>query len=202
MTFRRTRCPHCKGKLEPGQRIHQECIAPWAEAQAAKKEREEAKKARMAAKVDRAETRRRLREMRPLRDFIKEAQQAFNEWVRCRDEGLPCISCGQLNPVALGPGGVWDAGHFLSRGAHPEKRFLEDNCHRQCKVCNAGSAKNPAKALTVQKQYEEGLMSRIGPERLEAVKAPMPVHKWTREELIAIKEKYRNKTKELRKQQT
>ena len=36
MTFRRTRCPQCKGKLDPGQRIHPDCIALWADAQEAK----------------------------------------------------------------------------------------------------------------------------------------------------------------------
>ena len=39
MTFLRTRCPHCKGKLDQGQLIHAECIAPWADEQQAKKER-------------------------------------------------------------------------------------------------------------------------------------------------------------------
>ena len=37
----RTRCPHCRGKLEQGQRIHAECIAPWADAQAEKAKRAE-----------------------------------------------------------------------------------------------------------------------------------------------------------------
>lgn len=201
MTMRRTRCPHCKGKLEAGHRIHEACIEPWHAELKAKEARAEAKRQRMAAKVDKAETRRRLREMRPLRDFIKDAQEAFNAWIRSRDEGLPCISCGELNPVELGPGGAWDAGHFLGRGAHPEKRFVEDNCHRQCKVCNAGSAKNPAKAKTVQRQYEEELLRRIGPDRLEAVKAPEPVRKWNREELIQIRDHYRARTKELKRQE-
>lgn len=199
MTFKRTRCPHCKGKLEQGQRIHPDCIEPWAEAQEAKAQRTKDKQVRLAAKVDKAETKRRLRELGPLRDFIKEAQTAFNAWVRARDEGLPCVSCGDLHPVALGPGGVWDAGHFLSCGAYPEKRFMEDNVHRQCKTCNGGSAKNPAKALSVSQVYEQELLKRIGPERLMAVRAPIPVHKWTRDELTSIRDTYRAKTKELKK---
>lgn len=198
MTFRRTTCPHCRAKLEQGQRIHPECIAPWADAQQAKKERADAKAARMAAKVDKAETKKRLRELAPLRKFIAEAQTAFNAWVRARDDGLPCISCGELNPPELGPGGAWDAGHFLGRGAHPEKRFMEDNVHRQCKSCNAGSAKNPAKALTVGQRYAVELRNRIGSDRYEAVVAPIPVRKWTREELTSIRNTYRAKLKELK----
>lgn len=199
MTFKRTRCPHCKGKLEQGQRIHPDCIAPWAEAQEAKAQRAAEKQARMAAKVDKALTKKRLQEMAPIRELIKDAQTAFNSWVRARDEGLPCISCGDLNPPSLGVGGAWDAGHFLSRGAYPEKRFMEDNVHRQCKVCNGGSSKNPAKALTVSQAYELNLIARIGQERVDAIKAPIPVHKWTREELISIRDKYRAKLKELKK---
>ncbi len=49
MTFRRTRCPHCKGKMEAGQRIHPDCIDGYAEAQAAKRERARAKADRLAA---------------------------------------------------------------------------------------------------------------------------------------------------------
>ncbi len=64
MTFRRTRCPHCKAKLEQGQRIHAECIAPWADAQAEKAQRAQAKKARAAAKVERASIRAQERVMR------------------------------------------------------------------------------------------------------------------------------------------
>lgn len=197
MSFKRTRCPHCKAKLDAGQRIHPDCIDGYADAQAAKAERVQTKAAIMAAKVDKAETKRRLRELAPLRDFISDAQHAFNTWVRARDEGLPCVSCGTLNPPSLSTGGAWDAGHFLSRGAHPEKRFVEDNCHRQCKGCNGGSAKNPAKAMTVSQRYETELLNRIGAARLEAVKAPTPVRKWTRDELTAIRDTYRAKTKEL-----
>ena len=39
MTFRRTTCPHCRAKLETGQRIHISCIDGYAEAQAEKAKR-------------------------------------------------------------------------------------------------------------------------------------------------------------------
>ena len=51
MTFRKVLCPHCRGKLEPGQRIHPACIDPWLEAKQAKKERADAKAARFAVLV-------------------------------------------------------------------------------------------------------------------------------------------------------
>ena len=200
MTFiRRTRCPHCKAKLDAGQRIHVECIDPWAEAQQAKKEREEAKRVRAAAKVERATDRARKQAMKPLREFVKAAQTAFNQWVRARDWDKPCISCGTTNPP-MKPGGAWDAGHWKSRGSHPELRFDEDNCHKQCKSCNAGSGKYGHKARTVSQDYECNLIDRIGHDRVERLKGPHPLPELTREYAIAIKAKYVQKLKDLKKE--
>ena len=78
MTFRKVLCPHCRGKLETGQRIHPACIDPWLEAQQAKKERADAKAARMAAKADRASIKKRKEAIKTIPDYIKEAQIAFN----------------------------------------------------------------------------------------------------------------------------
>ena len=89
MTFNRTRCPHCKKKLEQGQRIHPECIDDYSVAQAAKIEREERKKALAAAKVERAETKRRKEVLKRIPDYIKEAQIAFNAYIRARDSHQP-----------------------------------------------------------------------------------------------------------------
>lgn len=190
MTFRRTRCPHCKGKLEAGQRIHPECIDGYAEAQAAKAERAEAKKARAAAKVERAETRRRKEAIKTIPDLIKEAQVAFNAFVRARDAEKPCICCGQ--PLGAGDvGGAFDCGHYRSTGSAPHLRFHPDNAHAQRKVCNRWGA---GRAV----DYRLGLIQRIGLERVEALEADNAVCKWTREGLIAIRDTYRQKLKELR----
>lgn len=191
--FRRTRCPHCKGKIEPGQRIHPDCISPWAEAQAAKKEREEAKKARMAAKVDRALTRQRKEALKTIPQLIKEAQREFNAFIRERDRlaGFPCISSGRW--LDWGGNNV-DAGHYRSVGSASHLRFDERNVHAQSKHDNQWKAGNVV-------DYRINLIQRIGLEAVEALEADNTPKKWTREELIAIKEKYRNKTKELRKQQ-
>lgn len=199
MTFRRTRCPHCAKKLEADQRIHIECIEPWADAQQAKREREEAKKARMAAKVERATTRARKQALKPLRELVKAAQTAFNQWVRARDWDKPCISCGTTNPP-MKPGGAWDAGHWKGRGSHPELRFDEDNCHKQCKSCNAGSGKFSHKARTVSQNYERNLIERIGLERVERLKGPHPLPELTREYAMEVKAKYVQKLKELKKE--
>ena len=79
MTFRRTTCPHCRAKLETGQRIHAECIAPWADAQAEKAKRAEAKKARAAAKVERASIKARKEAIKPRAKWLAECQAIVNK---------------------------------------------------------------------------------------------------------------------------
>ena len=192
MTFHRTRCAHCKAKFQPerpGQIVHVDCIEAWTLAQADKRERAERKKARDAAKVERAETRRRKEAIKTIPDLIREAQVAFNAYIRERDQYQPCICCGE--PLKLGGiGGGFDAGHYRSTGSASHLRFNEDNCHGQRKVCNQYGA---GRAV----DYRIGLIQRIGLERVEALEASNQVHKWTAEELRAIKAKYRVKLKNL-----
>ena len=190
MTFRRTRCPHCKGKLEPGLRIHPACIDGYAEAQAAKAERAEAKKARAAAKVERAETRRRKEAIKTIPELIKEAQREFNAYIRARDADKPCICCGQ--PLGTGEvGGAYDCGHYRSTGSAAHLRFDERNAHAQRKVCNRWGA---GRAV----DYRIGLVARIGLEAVEALESNNTPHKWQREELIQIRDTYRAKFKALK----
>lgn len=190
MTFRRTTCPHCRAKLETGQRIHAECIAPWADAQAEKAKRAEAKKARAAAKVERASIRARKEAIKTIPDYIKEAQIAFNAYIRARDAAQPCICCGR--PLGDGEiGGAYDAGHYRSTGSASHLRFHEDNCHAQRKQCNRYGA---GRAV----DYRIGLIDRIGAARVDALEASNQPHKWTRAELIKVRDTYRAKLKELK----
>ena len=185
MTFRRTTCPHCRAKLETGQRIHAECIAPWADAQAEKAKRAEAKMARAAAKVERASIKARKEAIKSKADWAREAQTAFNAWIRARDEGLPCISCGRHHQ------GQWHAGHYLSTGARPELRFTESNVHRQCAPCNTHLSGNAV-------LYRIGLINRIGSDAVEWLEGPHELPKWTADDYRAIRDTYRKKLKEMK----
>lgn len=193
MTFRRTRCAHCRAKFEPerpSQIVHVECVEAWTEAQAAKRERAEAKAARAAAKVERAETRRRKESIKTIPVLIKEAQREFNAYIRFRDAEQPCISCGSpLVPDAAGGG--FDCGHYRSTGSASHLRFHPDNAHGQCKHCNRWLAGRVA-------DYRIGLLGRIGIERLAAIETDNTPHKWQRDELIAIKATYKAKLKEMK----
>lgn len=187
MTFIRTRCPHCKAKLEAGQRIHPDCIDGYVEAQAAKRERAEAKAARAAAKVERAETRRRKEAIKTIADLKREAQTAMNRWiVQVRDADKPCISCGRHHQ------GQWHAGHYLSRGAAPQHALNPMNVWKQCAPCNTYLHGNQA-------AYRAKLVLEIGQAAVEALEADNAPRKWTREELRAIRDEYRQKLKQLTK---
>lgn len=189
MTFRKVLCPHCRGKLETGQRIHISCIDGYADAQQAKKERADAKAARMAAKAERASIKARKEAIKTIAQRIAAAQIAFNAFIRERDKDKGCFVCGR--PFTDKPGQVQHAGHVRSRGAAGHLRFNEDNCHGECEGCNGPHGAKPH-------QIEAGAISRIGAERYAALCADNTPHKWQRDELIAIKHEYRAKLKELK----
>lgn len=186
MTFRRTRCPHCKGKLDAGQRIHPDCIDGYAEAQAAKAERTRAKTERMAAKVEKAETRRRKEKALTISQRRARAQIEVNAFVRLRDAGLPCISCGRHHE------GQWHAGHYRSRGAAVHLALDPRNIHRQCAPCNTHLHGNAI-------GFRAGLVERYGLEFVEALEADNTPRHYTANEIDAIRDTYRAKNKEFKK---
>jgi hypothetical protein len=175
-------CKHCGAcfvALRPLQAVcSQICASRLVRAQ--KKEEIERDKARKAA-------------LKRIPDLIKDAQIAFNAYIRKRDELRPCICCGRNEEMGYGLSNHgWDCGHYRSTGSASHLRFNEDNAHRQLVVCNRHGA---GRAV----DYRIGLIARIGLERVEALEADNTPHKWTREELIEIKETYRRKLKELDK---
>lgn len=149
------------------------------------------KKVRLAKVEERAQIKTRKEAIKTIPVLIKEAQHAFNAYIRERDATQPCICCGQ--PLVLeAVGGGFDCGHYRSTGSASHLRFHEDNAHGQRKVCNRYGA---GRAV----DYRIGLIARIGLERVEALETNNASHKWTREELIAIRDTYKAKLKEMRK---
>jgi hypothetical protein len=192
ITMRRSLCPHCRKRLDQGQRIHPECVDGFADAQEAKALRAQAKKVRADKKAERADIQERKAKLKRIPDLIKEAQHEFNAYIRERDKDKPCICCGKPLQAGTGStGGDFDCGHYRSTGSASHLRFNEDNAHGQRKYCNRHGA---GRAV----DYRIGLVGRIGIWRVEALESDNRTHKWTREELIAIKEKYRQKLKEIR----
>lgn len=192
------KCKHCReyaknGVQHPGGWFcsHDHAIA-YAIAQTAK----QAAKRRTRQK---REDRQKMEMLKTTSDLTKEAQKDFNRWIRLRDHDKPCVSCGDTNPPQL-VGGQWDAGHYLSVGSHPELRFNEDNCHKQCKSCNGGAGKYQRKKRSVDDAYRAELIKRIGLERVEALEdRKYEPGKWSADELRAIRDDYRKRCRELEK---
>ncbi|EPK1263191.1 recombination protein NinG [Enterobacter kobei] len=96
----------------------------------------------------------------------KEAQSAFNRYIRIRDEGKPCVSCG--NPL-IGKsnyltGSAIDASHYRSRGAASHLKFNVFNVHSACTRCNRQLSGNAV-------EYRIRLIERIGQERVERLES-------------------------------
>ena len=123
---------------------------------------------------------------------MKDAQAAFNKYIRLRDAGKPCICCGgNLTSDAIGGG--FDAGHYRSVGSAPHLRFDERNVHGQRKQCNRYGA---GRAV----DYRIGLIGRIGIDQVESLEADQTPRKLTVEDLRQIRDAYRAKARELEKE--
>lgn len=194
-------CPFCKNPYRPTQRWTKHCGAidcqhAWAmkhlEQQKAKQERQRTKEAAARARKEREEIKARKEAIKTVKELLPEAQDAFNAYIRFRDRFELCIDCGKpFQPGTMG--GSVDAGHFRSRAAAPHLRFHEDNCHAQRKSCNMPGG-------TTYSKYRAGLVERIGEARVLALEADNDTtHKWTREEVIRIRDHYRAKLRDLKR---
>ncbi|MEE1869060.1 recombination protein NinG [Pseudomonas auratipiscis] len=188
--------PAC-GMSFPPRRLGQAVCSPACGLAIKDVNQDKAKKA-IAQRV-RRELKVRKEKLKSRADYIREAQIEFNTYIRLRDKDEPCICCGSYGPGEDWlTGGKWDAGHFLGRGAYPELRFDEDNCHKQLKSCNGGSGKYAAKGRTVAQGYRERLIQKIGQERVDRLEGPHEARRYTIEELKGIKALYRAKAKQLK----
>ncbi|WP_339231122.1 recombination protein NinG [Pseudomonas sp. FSL L8-0168] len=147
-----------------------------------------APKARKAlADIERKDIKVRKEKLKSRADHLKDTQQAFNAWIRARDAGHPCISCGTTADVQ------YCAGHYRTTAASPELRFEPLNVHLQCnRNCNMGKSGNLL-------GYRPGLIQKIGIEAVEWLEGPHEPKKYTVEQLKAITAEYRAKTRELKR---
>lgn len=105
----------------------------------------------------------------------------FHKFIRKRDQGKPCISCGAYTTL--------QAGHFFSAGNNPSVRFNEDNVHGQCKKCNYFLSGNLL-------PYRQNLIEKIGLERFKKLELNIQLskqtgYKWDRFFLLEVIEKYK-----------
>ena len=119
-------------------------------------------------------------------DWLKIAQTHFNHYIRLRDKGNPCVSCG--NEIK----GVTHASHYLSSGGHSSTRFNEDNTNSCCFKCNVMLSSNAI-------EYRRRLIEKIGIERVEHIEKLSQEHKrWELSEIQEIIRIYKEKVKLLK----
>jgi len=121
----------------------------------------------------------------------KTAQIAFNAFIRERDKGSLCISCGRMPNYSdhIGGSGI-HAGHYRSVGACPELRFEELNVHIQCVHCNIHKSGNAI-------DYRIGLVKKIGAKNVDWIEGPHNPKKYSIEDLKEIAATYKVKLSEL-----
>lgn len=142
---------------------------------------------KVKAVKERKETREKLDKLKSRATWAREAQAAFNGFIRARDAGSPCISCSRHHE------GQYHAGHYLSVGARPELRFNEFNVHKQCAPCNTYLSGNAV-------LYRKALMEKIGVELVDSLEGPHAPCHYTIDHLKGIKTTYVAKTRALKDQ--
>ncbi|MBP5948230.1 MULTISPECIES: recombination protein NinG [unclassified Pseudomonas] len=172
------------GKSFIPSRMGQAVCSPACAAIDAPRHQEKARKA--IDQCERREIKVRKEKLKSRAEHMREAQAAFNEWVRLRDADRPCVSCGRHHE------GQYHAGHYRSVGANPELRFEPLNVWKQCAPCNTHLSGNLV-------HYRLSLLQLIGPEKVDWLEGLHPACKHTVEEIKTIKADCRAKIRELKR---
>lgn len=159
---------------------------------------------KLQRKAEKAETKRRKEAIKTRAQWLAEAKKAVQRFRRLEELSLGhgCISCErtqeEVNKAeAWKPGGAWDGGHYIGKGAAPELALEPLNIWLQCKSCNGGAGNFARKAATVHAAFRLGLIARQGQEFVEWLEGPHAPKKYTIPDLISIRDESRARAKEL-----
>ena len=173
---RKRKCPQCKEWFLPFNSMQKCCANPKCAIEQGKIER---------GKAERKELRQRKDKLKTRSELLREAQAAFNAYIRARDYGKRCVSC--LSPMDWNSyGGKVDCGHYRSTGAAAHLRFNVFNAAGQCVKCNrylSGAAVD----------YRIELIRRIGIERVEQIEQDNSTRTFDTEYLKRVKRIFRKK---------
>lgn len=180
------RCSNCRKKVDTDVAILSllkafctyECLKEFT-----KKNKDKIQK--KVIKEKRQDDKKRKEKLKTRSQWMREAQAAFNKYVRWRDRDEACVSCGNYT-IGDVPGGGWDAGHYRSTGSSPHLRFNLWNCHKQCVKCNRYLSGNVA-------EYRIRLAKKIGIEKLEQLESDDQSKNYSIDDLKRIKTIFRKK---------
>lgn len=142
-------CRVCRVKFIPIRPLQVVC-SPRCAIAAARQESPKAKSKPLQAELTKESVKTRA-------EWAREAQSAFNAYIRARDSREPCISCGQPPNQ-----GQRHASHYRSVGAAPQHRFNTRNVHASCAQCNSMKSGNVV-------EYRIALCRKIGTHQVEAI---------------------------------
>jgi hypothetical protein len=174
-TLRPKTCAHCGTNFMPFRPMASVCSPICAR-----------RKVDADKKAEKEQTKARKEDAKTVTDLKAEAQKEVNAFVRARDHGLPCISCGK----AWQPD--FQAGHYRSRGAASHLALDVRNIHGQCVQCNLHKHSNAV-------EYRIRLVERCGLALVEALECDNEPLKLDRDTLRQIKTIYRAKARQLLK---
>lgn len=170
---RKRKCPQCKEWFMPFNSMQKCCANPKCALEQGKIDR---------SKRERIELKRRKEKIKSRSEWLREAQAAFNAYVRIRDQDLPCISCQRHHK------GQYHAGHFRTVKAAPQLRFNLKNCHKQCMPCNAHLSGN----IT---EYRINLVKRIGVDNVEWIECNQDEARYSIEYAKRLKRIFNKRTR-------
>ena len=176
-----TKCPICKQPATQKFGLKLFCsyehAAEWAKSSLDKRK---AKEKTQARKVDKEK----LKSLKTRSEWLKELQVIFNRFIRLRDAGIPCISCGAPDDGSR----QMQAGHYKTVGAHPALRFDESNCHSQCSRCNNFLSGNLL-------PYRVALIAKVGQTEVDRLESKQEPLKLTIPEIQILIAKYKARVK-------
>lgn len=139
------------------------------------------------SKEQKSANRKQREKLKTRSQWMREAQTAFNAYVRARDKAEPCISCGKFTEDDA-IGGKWDCGHYRSVGSAPHLRFCLINAHKQCVKCNRFLSGNVV-------EYRKGLIRKIGMKKLEWLETTNKERRFDIDYLKRVKKIFRAKAR-------
>jgi hypothetical protein len=184
---RQKRCKECKELFTPRYSSVQMVCSPSCAIAYSKRIKTNKKEQNNALLTDMSKE---INERKGLTTVLNSVKNACHKYIRERDKGKPCVSCGTQ----------WHkdfhAGHYYKAEIFSSIKFNEYNINGQCVKCNIRKEGN-------LNDYEINLPNRIGIDSFKALKQlaildrKQTNFKWDREELKRIRLYYNKKFKEI-----
>lgn len=127
---------------------------------------------------------------RSLNWYETKARKVFQTFIRIRDYKEPCISCTRTDSPQF------DGGHYFKAELYSGLIFNEINVNKQCCYCNRNLHGNLI-------EYRKGLVKKYGEAEIRLLEISADGHrqkKYTKFELLQIEKHYKEKIKNLKKQ--